>query len=147
MSKKEVNLLHRFAKFVKASQGTVEAFLENEMISKTRSGEQNRYYWGVMLPAILFHCPESIGVKTTDELHRLLKFSFCYRCREDLFQLSYVKLSDGSAVQALYPFSFSFDTLSHDDANEFLTFTKQWCIEKVGVDLDEIIIEKSKEMS
>jgi len=38
MSKKEVNLLHRFAKFVKASQGTVEAFLENEV----KPAQENR---------------------------------------------------------------------------------------------------------
>ena len=63
----------RFAKFLETLEGE-KCWLDITKYKKARSGQQNNYYWGVVLFAISAHTGHS-----TEELHRIFKGLFLPR--------------------------------------------------------------------
>lgn len=88
--------------------------------SRTRSTQQNRYYWGGVIPVVAAGLRE-LGVRmTAEQTHDLLKYKF--------LKIEYVT-DDGEVIQSL-------GSTKHLDTaafNHFIEQIQQWAAEYLGI--------------
>ena len=92
--------------------------------SRTRSSQQNRYYWGGVIPVVAAGLRE-LGVRmTAEQTHDLLKYKF--------LKIEYVT-DDGEVIQ-------SFGSTKHLDTadfNHFIEQVQQWAAEYLGIQIPD----------
>lgn len=116
-----------------------------------RNNQSLRFYWGMLMDAILYYSPESITLASASikidsktKLHEVMKVCFCLDERPDLWEKGKVVILDGKAVMTDRPFSTALDSLSKKTFDEYLTYIKDvWCPKYTGFGF-ETLEEKYK---
>lgn len=88
--------------------------------SRKRSNQQNRYYWGAMLPIVQQGMKELGVIVSIEQTHELLKFRF--------LKSEYVT-NDGEIIQTIR----STTELSPPEFNDYIEYIKQWSAEYLNI--------------
>ena len=92
--------------------------------SRTRSSQQNRYYWGGVIPVVAAGLRE-LGVRmTAEQTHDLLKYKFCK---------TEIVTNDGDILETL-------GSTARMDTAEFSIFieqVQQWAAEYLGIQIPD----------
>jgi len=96
-----------------------------EQLYKKRSDQQNKYYWGGILPILLAEINEQGNNMNTDELHELLKDKFCPK-RE-------IHNADGEVINA--PGSTA--VLTTTEMCEYVEEVRKWAAEFWGCNIPD----------
>lgn len=92
--------------------------------SRTRSSQQNRYYWGAVIPVVAAGLRE-LGVRmTAEQTHDLLKYKFCK---------TEIVTNDGDILTTLGS-TTQMDTV---EFNIFVEQVQQWAVEYLRVVIPE----------
>lgn len=92
--------------------------------SRSRSNQQNRYYWGAVLP-IVQDGMKAVGVSMSiEQVHELMKYKF--------LQIEYVT-NDGEIIQSIG----SSKELSPPEFNEYIERIQQWASEYLGITIPD----------
>jgi hypothetical protein len=92
--------------------------------SRKRSNQQNRYYWGAMLPIVQQGMKELGVIVSIEQTHELLKFRF--------LKSEYVT-TDGEVIQTVR----STTELNPPEFNEYIANIQQWSAEYLGIDVPD----------
>jgi hypothetical protein len=93
--------------------------------STKRTSQQNRYYWGGVIPIIQYGMQE-VGVKMSHkQVHELLKFKFLI---ED------VVTEDGEILMQTIGSTTKLNTIKF---NEYIDNIRQWAIEYLNIEVPE----------
>ncbi len=91
---------------------------------RRRTNQQNRYYWGAVVP-IVRDGMKALGVElSTDGVHELLKFRFL---KQEL------TTNDGEIIQTVR----SSTELTPQEFNDFIASIQQWSAEYLGIDIPD----------
>jgi hypothetical protein len=91
---------------------------------RRRTNQQNRYYWGAVVPIVRDGMKE-LGVElSTDGVHELLKFRFL---KQEL------TTNDGEIIQTVR----SSTELTPQEFNDFIASIQQWSAEYLGIDIPD----------
>lgn len=92
--------------------------------SRSRSNQQNRYYWGAVIP-IIQDAMKKVGVSMSiEQVHELLKYKF--------LQIEYVT-TDGEIINSVG----STKELNPSEFNEYLEKITEWSATYLGVEIPE----------
>lgn len=92
--------------------------------SRSRSNQQNRYYWGAVLP-IIQDAMKKVGVSMSiEQVHELLKYKF--------LQIEYVT-TDGEIINSVG----STKELNPSEFNDYLEKITEWSAMYLGVEIPE----------
>jgi len=106
-----------------------------------RSNQQNRLYWSVWLPVIVYYMPEGVINPCPDKPHDMHDFlMFGYGIKKGAIK----KVRYKGLEIPMRP-SWSFDKMSKKDATEYLDFVKNWVALNIGETIDYLIDMKDKE--
>jgi hypothetical protein len=93
--------------------------------SSKRSSQQNRYYWGGIIPVVQYGM-QQLGVKMSNEqVHELLKFKFL---------LEDVVTEDGEILMQTIGSTTKLNTIKF---NEYIDDIREWSLEYLGQDIPE----------
>lgn len=92
--------------------------------SRKRSNQQNRYYWGAMLPIVRDGMKQLGVVVSIEQAHELLKFRF--------LKSEYVT-TDGEVIETIK----STTELSPAEFNEYIERVQQWSAEYLHIDIPD----------
>ena len=114
--------------------------LEYKEGAKQRSNDQNRWYFGTLLPAIAMQTDETVS-----ELHEIILTD--WSARNGKLVKRKVKIND-EIVEIFCRKSWSFDKMSSKEANSYIEHVKRWCVETFGegVTADALIFNRQMEI-
>ena len=91
-----------------------------EVKNKTRSYQQLKYYFGAVLPAILYFIRDEIKINSVDELHIYLKEFYAFETKQEYFKETVIN----GKTRYINTFSIDFERCSQDEINFYLSFVE-----------------------
>lgn len=111
-----------FVQYIKSmSLSSVELTIKEK---SNRSTQQNRYYWGAVIPIIREGMKRLGIVMNSEQVHELLKYKFL---------IHELVTNDGDVIKTIG----STRELSKYDFNQFIEQVRQWSIEYLHTDIPE----------
>lgn len=104
----------------------VEVVCKKFRAYKERSGEQNRYYWGVVVKIL----SEELGY-TDEEIHEILKYQFLSEIRE--INRERMTLQGTEKYKKLISVPLTTANLSTLDFEDFLTKVRVWASRELSI--------------
>lgn len=91
-----------------------------EVKNKTRSYQQLKYYFGSVLPAILYFIRDEIKINNKDTLHLYLKEFYCFENKQEYFKPVLIN----NKTRYINTFSIDFERCSQNEINLYLSFVE-----------------------
>ena len=89
-----------------------------EVKRKHRSYEQLKYYFGAILPAVLYFIRDEIKINSIDDLHIYLKEFYAFEAKQEYFKKTVIN----GKTRYINTFSIDFEKCSQNDINLYLSF-------------------------
>lgn len=114
-----------------------------EVKRKNRSYEQLQFYFGGVLPAILYFIRDEIKINDVDTLHIYLKEYYCYECKQEYYKKTVIN----GKTRYINTYSIAFDKCSQDEINLYLSFIENNLNKLITIDVysfETLVYEFSK---
>ena len=114
-----------------------------EVKNKNRSYQQLKYYFGAVLPAILYFIRDEIKINDKDTLHLYLKEFYCFENKQEYFKPVLIN----NKTRYINTFSIDFEKCSQDEINIYLSFVENNLDKLITIDkynFEDLVYEFSK---
>lgn len=114
-----------------------------EVKKKHRSYKQLKYYFGALLPALLYFIKDEIKINNTDDLHIYLKEFYCYENKQEYYK----EVIINGKKRYINTFSIDFERCSQYEINLYLSFIENNLNKLITIDVynfDDLIDFYSK---
>ena len=106
--------LKELSSFIKSLENKEKYIIEVKR--KHRSYEQLKYYFGAILPAILYFIRDEIKINSTDDLHIYLKEFYAFETKQEYFKKTVIN----EKTRYINTFSIDFEKCSQAEINLYL---------------------------
>lgn len=133
--------LKDLASFIKSLENKEKYIIEVKR--KHRSYEQLKYYFGAILPAILYFIIDEIKINCVDDLHIYLKEFYAFETKQEYFKKTVIN----GKTRYINTFSIDFEKCSQNDINIYLSFIENNLNKLITIDcgnFEDLINEFSK---
>ncbi len=114
-----------------------------EVKRKHRSYEQLKYYFGAILPAILYFIIDEIKINCVDDLHIYLKEFYAFETKQEYFKKTVIN----GKTRYINTFSIDFEKCSQNEINLYLSFIENNLNKLITIDcndFEDLVYEFSK---
>lgn len=121
---KEINEEHENQKYV------------IELKRKDRSYRQHRFYWGGVLPALLYFIRDDIKINDADILHIYIKEMYAYSLQSE--KNYYVPIELNGKKRYACTFTINMQECTHKEFQSFMVFIERNLNKLITLDVDNI---------
>lgn len=132
---------HSLKTFIKSLEDKEKYIIEVKR--KNRSYEQLKYYFGAVLPAVLYFITDEININNTDALHIYLKEFYAFETKQEYFKPVIIN----GIKRYINTFSIDFERCSQDEINNYLSFIENNLNKLITIEaktFEDLIYEFSK---
>ena len=133
--------LKELSSFIKSLENKEKYIIEVKR--KHRSYEQLKYYFGAILPAILYFIRDEIKINSVDELHIYLKEFYAFETKQEYFKKTIIN----GKTRYINTFSIDFEKCSQNEINLYLSFIENNLNKLITIECDnfeDLVYEFSK---